>query len=159
MKRLNLYVRFILSTAFCCWALVAVSQTIIPAPKELFVGKDCFYINESTSLYTNLKGAEKRDFEEYLSTLPAPFNRGMKTYKKNKSNSIVFALSPSRFRESEENYSVDTQRPFLWSAKSVANGAASFQKRTEGAVYCHQRHSAIPLPGLYDGCVPPFPLR
>ena len=158
MKRLNLYVRFILSTAFCCWALVAASQTIIPAPKELFIGKDCFYINESTSLYTNLKGAEKRDFEEYLSTLPAPFNRGMKTYKKNKSNSIVFALSPSRFRESEENYTLYVNTKQIIITASTPSGLFYGLQSLLQTVQPHSK-KGLKVPCIAIKDTPRFPYR
>lgn len=106
MRPLEYINRFVLSAVLCCFGLSGICQTIIPTPLEFHAGDDCFYINANTSLYTNLRGTEKRDFEEYLSTLPAPFNRGMKTYKKNKNNTIVFALSPSRFHSSEENYTL-----------------------------------------------------
>lgn len=106
MKPFRYITGIILSAALCCYEFTAVSQTIIPTPKRISIGNECFYIHTNTSLHTNLKGAEKRDFEEYLSTLPAPFNQGMKTYKNNEDNSIVFALTPSRFHESEENYTL-----------------------------------------------------
>lgn len=120
MKLLHHIRLIVLLAALCGCRLTGSGQTTIPTPQEYSVGKDFFHINDNTSLYTNLKGSEKSNLEEYLSSLPSPFNQGVQNYKKQQSNSIVFALSPSRFHESQEGYTlfVNTQQIIITASTS-----------------------------------------
>ncbi len=158
MKLFKYTKQALLSTALCCYGLTAISQTIIPAPKEFFVGSDCFYINENTSLYTNLKGTAKKDFEKYLSTLAAPFNQEMKTYKNNKDNSIVFALSPSRFHESEENYTLYVNTRQIIITAPTTNGLFYGLQSLLQTIKSHSTKGAeVPCIAIKD--TPRFPYR
>jgi len=69
---------------YLCYKPVPVrSQSIIPLPQSMKMKEGHFTINESTKLYMNLKGKDKRMMRKYLQTLPYEFLIGGSKDNKN----------------------------------------------------------------------------
>ena len=62
---------------FCTTGIQVSAQSVIPVPLKIEQNEGVFRILETTKLYTNLKGEKRKILEDYLVTLPRPFNVGM----------------------------------------------------------------------------------
>lgn len=97
MQRNKILTRLIVLTAFL-WigSEYNKAQNIIPIPQKMEQGSGTFRISTETQLYTNLKGKERKALENYITTLPSPFNVGFKGKKKTGRNTISLLKTKSK---------------------------------------------------------------
>lgn len=67
----------------CLCAHPLKGQSVIPVPLKMEQGTGSFLLSEKTKLYTNLQGEEAVLLDNYLTTLPAHFQKGKKKDHKN----------------------------------------------------------------------------
>ncbi len=77
------------SIVFCATGIQAFAQSVIPVPLKAEQKEGIFRITETTQLYTNLKGEERRTLEDYLTTLSRPFNIGINEEEDIRENVII----------------------------------------------------------------------
>ncbi|ADV44737.1 Beta-N-acetylhexosaminidase [Bacteroides helcogenes P 36-108] len=90
MPKHHFIIHVLLITAFFGMSRNEVNaQSVIPVPLKMEQGNGIFRISKETKIYANLKGKEKKNFNDYLTTLPAPFNVGISTKNGKNENTII----------------------------------------------------------------------
>ena len=99
MRKSNAIVYVLLLVAVLLIGRSKVSaQSVIPVPLKVERESGVFCISQETKLYTNLKGKEKQALDDYLITLPAPFNAGINGKKNVRENVIILQKMESAGR-------------------------------------------------------------
>ncbi|MCD8182767.1 MAG: family 20 glycosylhydrolase [Bacteroides sp.] len=98
MPHINRLFRFLLCAALLLGGGTLAAQSVIPVPLKVEQGNGAFLLSRDTKLYTNLKGKEKKALNNYLSTLPSPFNAGINGKRSTRENVIIL-------RKMEEGFS------------------------------------------------------
>lgn len=97
--------------ALLCMALtlssgIVTAQNVIPVPLKVEKASGVFQLSKETKVYTNLKGKEKTILNDYLTTLPAPFNVGLNGKKSTRNNVIILQKAP-KGHSAPEGYTLE----------------------------------------------------
>lgn len=106
MTHTNLILRTLLYVTLLLGGGTLAAQSVIPVPLKVEQESGSFRLSKETKLYTNLKGTEKKDLKNYLSTLPSPFNAGINGKKSTREDVIILRKMEEAF-SAPEGYTLE----------------------------------------------------